>query len=124
MNVEANKTGEDYLLNFDYLYTVGAISEDQYNAVTTFEKNIRTANNLLIPLEQQIVTLQDQVPELEAAVALHTTAIQLDKERWSAADALLNNLTGGTGVIHVTKQRPETCVMLSDSTPSLSRGCS
>ena len=116
MNVEANKTGEDYLLNFDYLYTVGAISEDQYNAVTTFEKNIRTANNLLIPLEQQIVTLQDQVPELEAAVALHTTAIQLDKERWSAADALLNNLTGGTGVIHVTKQRPETCVMLSDST--------
>jgi hypothetical protein len=36
----------------------------------------------------------------------------------TAADSLLNNLTGGTGILHVTKDRPDTGVLLDDTSTS------
>jgi len=37
MNTEANKLKEDYLLNFEYLYKIGAITDEQYAEIETFE---------------------------------------------------------------------------------------
>jgi len=36
LDTAANKSGEDYLLNFDYMHTVGSITDEQYNGVFEF----------------------------------------------------------------------------------------
>jgi len=35
---------EDYLLNFDYLYNIGTISQEQYDGIKEFEVEIRKLN--------------------------------------------------------------------------------
>jgi len=45
MNVDANKSREDYLLNFDYLHDIGAIDDDlYYKEVPKFELEMRQLN--------------------------------------------------------------------------------
>ena len=76
-SVEANKMKEDYLLNFDYLYKIGSISNEQYEAISEFEVEIRKLNdqfekyssiynnrgNQLINLEAEIQHLKDSITE-------------------------------------------------------------
>jgi len=42
--VEANKMKEDYLLNFNYLYNIGTITQEQYDGIKEFEVEIRKLN--------------------------------------------------------------------------------
>ena len=51
MDSELNDTKEDYVLNFDYLYECGAISDQQYAAIDTYKKAIRAINDEIMPLE-------------------------------------------------------------------------
>jgi len=44
MDSDANKTKEDYILNFDYMHKIGGITDEQYAAVAEFEKEIRAIN--------------------------------------------------------------------------------
>ena len=48
INSEANLSREDYLLNFDYLYSVGAIEKDQYDAVLQYETDLHILNEEII----------------------------------------------------------------------------
>jgi hypothetical protein len=43
----ANKTGEDYILNFDYMHDIGAITEEQYKEVGVFEDDVARINSKL-----------------------------------------------------------------------------
>jgi len=43
----ANKTGEDYILNFDYMHDIGAITEEQYKEVGIFEDAVARINSEL-----------------------------------------------------------------------------
>jgi len=47
MNSKANKTKEDYLLDFDYLHEIGAVTDEQYADIVPFQKKIRQANDKL-----------------------------------------------------------------------------
>ena len=112
-NSSANKTKEDYILNFDYLWRTGAITQEQYAAARQFEIDIYRINNELIPIQNQIIALEAEKPELEAKVIIRKNSITLDQERMSAADDLLNALTNNTGILEVTNLNPKTGIIIT-----------
>ena len=114
IDTAANKTGEDYLLNFDYLYDIKAISEEQYKTVSSYEATMKKLNLEIAPLESQIIALSARVPDLEAKVTIAKNAIQLDTERISAAKDLFDALTEGDGEIEITPDSPDTAILLED----------
>ena len=114
INTEANKSGEDYLLNFDYLHDIKAISEEQYAEVARYEAQMKQLNLEIAPIESQIVALSAQLPTLEAKLKIASNAIQLDTERIGAASDLFNALTEGDGEIEITPMNPATAIMLQD----------
>jgi hypothetical protein len=50
MDCSANKSKEDYVMNFDYLYDIGTISREQYKGVSAFEKDVRALNKKIVPI--------------------------------------------------------------------------
>jgi len=44
MNAEANKSKEDYILNFNYLYDLGIISKEQYDEIKAYEQSMYSLN--------------------------------------------------------------------------------
>lgn len=102
LDVAANKSREDYLLNFDYLLAVGGVTPEQYAEINTYQYQVGKRNDLLKKIEGPLIALRSRVPELEAAVTLHTNAIQLDKERISASNDLLNDLDKKDGEVDGT----------------------
>lgn len=114
----ANKSQEDYLLNFDYLYSIGTISQGQYDAVEPYEIEMHRLNEELKGCERQINALENQKIDAAAAEAVAKNAVSLDNERISANNDLLNAITNNTGVVHVTAARPDTCVIISNNNNS------
>lgn len=117
-NAEANKTKEDYLLNFDYLKVVKGITSDQEERIAVYEAKVRTLNEQLIDLQKEILAKEEQLPEKRAALTFHTNAALLDQERLSAADALEAELTrrDGTddGYITISQSNPKTATLLKE----------
>ena len=99
MDVDANKTKEDYLLDFDYLHDIQAITDEQYEAIKDFEVDMHKLNNNLIEVQERIRVVQNQLTSAEADATLFRNATALDAERWEAAGKLRTELTGGTNVI-------------------------
>lgn len=115
---DANKTLEDYILNFDYMYKIGAIHQDQYEAITEYENNVRNCNLHILEIENELITLRNRVPEVSANVTFSTNSLQLDKDRMNENNALLNALdnTDGTadGYIEITMNNSKTAVLKED----------
>ena len=99
MDVDANKTKEDYLLDFDYLHDIQAITDEQYEAIKEFEVEMHKLNNSLIEVQERIRVVQNQLTSAEADATLFRNATALDAERWEAAGKLRAELTGGTNLI-------------------------
>ena len=93
----ANKTQEDYLLNFDYMYKCGAITQEQYDAIAEYERAIR-ANNIAFT---NVTTLLDGYEttkvDLEAEMALLDDAIGLEQEQLDSYNDLYNRLDAADG---------------------------
>lgn len=111
----ANKSQEDYLLNFDYLYSIGTISQEQYDAVEPYEVEMHRFNEELKRYEKQMSALENRRIDVAAAEAVANNAISLDNERISANNDLLNSITNNTGEIEVGAARPDTCAVLGDN---------
>lgn len=113
-DVSSNKSREDYILNFDYLYQIGSITSEQYTVVQTYEKQMYLINTSLIPLEKHLAQAQLDLPEYEAKVTTAQNAQTLDKEQMEKANALLDSLTDGTGVLTTDTSNPYRGVLLPD----------
>ena len=83
-DAEANPLLEDYLLNFDYLYEVGAINDYQKEFIENYEVKIHELNKNLIYYGEQVNTYTAAVNTLEAEIAF------LDKEILSAEESLVH----------------------------------
>ena len=116
--VEANRSKEDYLLNFDHFYSIGTISEEQYKEIEPYEAEMRRFNEEIEPLQSQLIEYTDKLTEADAAGTIAKNAISLDTERISATDDLLNALTDGTGRISITAARPDICYIISNTAGS------
>lgn len=93
----ANKLQEDYLLNFDYMYKCGAITQEQYDAIFEYEKAVR-ANNIAFT---NVTTLLDgyytSKTDLEAEISVLEDAIGLEQEQIDSYSPLYNRIDAADG---------------------------
>ena len=112
---KANKSGEDYLLNFDYLYSIGTISKEQYDEIEVYENKLHLLNKELVTLSNELIDLQSKKPEAEANKEIAQNSIDLDKEAITASNALFNSITSDTGKVVIGSAAPDSVVLLQDS---------
>ena len=99
MNVDANKTGEDYILNFDYLEKIGAINEDQLEFIKEFEYKIRLLNVMLKDLYERKQAIENSLIDAEADVTFYANAVKFDDEQIADAEEAKNALVAPNGYI-------------------------
>lgn len=96
-DVTANKSKEDYILNFDYLYTVGTISQEQYDAIPDYERSMFLLNSELDPIAAQLANLENDLVIHRAQQATSREAQIQDKDQMTQAkqayDNIINNET-------------------------------
>ena len=118
MTVDANKSREDYLLNFDYLHEIGTIDDSLYQEVPKYEAQMRRFNLLLEEYANKLLKIEEELPEVQAKKTFAINAAALDQERLNSANDLLNSLTkDGTDdtAIEVTENNPAHAVLLVSS---------
>ena len=105
-DVSANKLREDYILNFDYLYSIGTISQEQYDAIADYERSMFLANVELEPLAMQIANLQNDLVTYQAQLTLSKESQILDKEQMEQSTALLDSITKSKGTLYKNLDTP------------------
>lgn len=116
----ANKTKEDYILNFDYLYKIGTITEEQYAAVQEFEVAIRKINDQLEPLAEEIIELENELVEYEATKKIMEESVIKDREQLNQSQDLLNAITDNRGTVDLTKGNAISGILIEDFSNSSS----
>lgn len=115
-DVTANKMREDYILNFDYLYSIGTITEEQYNYIADYERSMYLINTELEPLSIQIAKLQTDLSNYQAQLTSSREAQTLDKEQMEQSISLLNAITSGTNRLYKNLDNPHRGVLLKSDT--------
>lgn len=122
MDSEANKTKEDYVMNFDYLHDIGTISEEQYNEIPEYEKTMRELNSRLEPLQNAQKNLSDVLVEVKAKNKVLEESIKLDEERITENMAFITGLDSADGdsdgFITRDYRNPEVMALMKDSSNS------
>ena len=77
-----NPTLDEFILNFDYLFQIGAISQYQLNYIKTYETEIYKINKELINLSSIINQYQTSINDLKSDLAM------IEKEKSSAKEQL------------------------------------
>ena len=65
-DVDANLSLENYLFNFEYLYKIGTISQEQYEAVRELEVKLRGKNIEYVENSKILTNLENEKNKLEA----------------------------------------------------------
>lgn len=111
-DVAANKSREDYILNFDYLYSIGTISQEQYDAIADYERSMYLINTEIEPISSRIANLQNELVKYQTQEIIAKEAQTLDKEQIEQSTALLESLTKGDGFLSKNKSVPFRGVLL------------
>ena len=114
----ANKTKEDYLLDFDYLYTINGINDEQYAAIKTYEAAILNHNNTIIPIQEKCNAIQKLLIDLKAEQKIAEESVELDnkqtelyKQKLEAYDKLDSMVDGK---ISITQTAPKLKVLITE----------
>ena len=117
MDVEANKSREDYILNFDYLHKFNIISDEQYEAIATYEAELYEVNNKLINIEPKRLIIQDKITEYEAKLTTAKNGVIEAAEQKRMADDHLKSLPlEENGFINIGTLAPKAVLKLKDET--------
>lgn len=117
-DVSANKSKEDYILNFDYLHNIGTISDEQYFAIEDYERSLFLINSDLEDLAKKIAKRETDLVEYEAKLNLSKEGQILAAEQIEQSQDLLNAITDNTQKLSKTKDVPYRAVLLDDLTNS------
>ena len=93
MNTTANRSGEDYILNFDYMHNIGTIDDDQYAEVPIFETKMRQYNNILIQISDELMDKENALTEQQAISTISGNAITKCADQRSIALSALKSLS-------------------------------
>ena len=96
--VDANKTREDYIFNFDYLREIGGITEDQYKEVPKYEQKLHLYNLQLEEISNNIAEKQVLLTQISAEKVVAQNAIKEAQEQVDEAEAMLRAILGETGI--------------------------
>ena len=89
---DANKTREDYLLNFEYLYSIGGIDDIQYNAISEYETQMREYNLKLEELSNKIDRITVARNELNANLTLAKNQVKEAAEQVNDANETIQKI--------------------------------
>ena len=103
MSTAANPSGEDYILNFDYLHKIGTITEEQYAEIKPYEIAMRKFNHELEELSTKMADAQLRLVEYNATISIATTSINQYDGQINDNLKLLKAITDDTGYIHLTQ---------------------
>ena len=95
-DVPANKSKEDYILNFDYLYSIGTISKEQYEDVTVYERSMYIINTELEPLALQQAEAERDLVKYEGQLKIIQSSIQQSTERMNQANNAITAILGNS----------------------------
>ena len=93
MDNPVNPTGEDYLLNFDYLYAIGTISDEQYAYISEFSKKVRSLNKTILAWQDYQIKRETVEVTYSAQLAVLENSITEDTEQISTYTDLKNAIT-------------------------------
>jgi len=93
MNTAANPSGEDYILNFDYLYMTDSIDRDQYEAISSYEYDMKYFNNEIKNRQEQQIKLEDELIEQQATQTIANNSKIQALDQISRAKSGLQDLT-------------------------------
>lgn len=96
--VDANKTREDYIFNFDYLREIGGITEDQYKEVPKYEQKLHLYNLQLEEISNSIAEKQILLTQISAEKVVAQNAVKEAQEQVDEAEAMLRAILGETGI--------------------------
>lgn len=115
---EANASQEDYILNFDFLYMIGAINQDQYDAIQPYLKSMRKYNQKLSKWQNKLIIYESKKPKIEAKKTVYERSIALDEEQIAANQDSYNTLDvkdkEPDGYISLFAANPDRCRILTD----------
>ena len=103
MSTAANPSGEDYILNFDYLHEIGTITDEQYAAIRPYEVKMHELNRKIDELNEIIAKAQIDEQEYLATITVTENSIAQATDRLQENALLLSSVTKDTGYIHLTK---------------------
>lgn len=86
-DTEVNPLLDDFILNFDYLYSKGSITDYQYNYINTYRIELYKINSALKNASPDLESLTIEINDLKAKIAT------IEKEIGSAQEALSNYQT-------------------------------
>lgn len=113
-DASANKTGEDYILNFDYMYSIGAITQEQYDEIQAYERQMFLLNSKLTPLAKKIAEEIEKANEISAQRSVLVTSQSEALEQMNNAQKMLDALLGEDGILERGVGKPDLVVYLKD----------
>ena len=119
MSSSANPSGEDYILNFDYLHKIGTITEEQYAAVKPYEISMRQFNIRLQELTELIAKAQIELQEYEATITIAKNGLIQYEEQISEFGKLHASITEDTGYIELEAATAAHGTLVPDSESSI-----
>lgn len=108
----ANKSMENYLMNFDYMYNIGTITKEQYEYIDELYAKLHDLNKEMIEKSTQLGLYELQLPELEAKQKTAEDMIEEAKKRLTDAGKELQELTGSNEVCQRTKTSPQQLALI------------
>lgn len=123
MSTEANLSGENYLLNFEYMYKIGTINKEQYDSVKVFETKVGTLNRQINSYDDILISCKSKLPTVQATITLAESGVQAAEKGVNETTALMNalDIKDGTADGYITSPtRTALLVQSSDGSYSLS----
>lgn len=115
MDVAANKSREDYILNFDYLYTIGTITQEQYDAIDDYTYQMHLLNTSYDTYFEKLSALDLELVDLKAQHTMLSNSITYDLEQISMADDLIAAIVKNPVIVKKTLQDPDKVNIVADN---------
>lgn len=114
MNVSANKSKEDYILNFDYLYEIGTITQEQYDAIDDYQYNMHILNNDYQNRYDKKTEYDNKLTDLKANYTNLINSINYDSEQITLAEEAIDAIQKGEETLKRTELNPERLIITEE----------
>ena len=90
-DAESNPLMDDFLLNFDYLYSIGSINDFQKKTIEEYKVSLHTINKEIADIEQVIANQTVKENDLSAGQTAAKEGINNAREQYNEYQVLANN---------------------------------
>lgn len=90
-DTSVNPLLDEFILNFDYLYSKGSITEYQWNYINTYKANLRKINLTLQELSPTIEELTAGINETESKISILQKEVEAAQKTLTEYETLKNN---------------------------------